>query len=195
MKTKLLIGLLVLLVGCGNTRPDNHDNFATPIASGESCEVPPRPTSGGATWVVHFSPKGGSTDFLVQAINKAQKSVFVQAYSFTSLPIAQALVAKRQQNRLVEVIVDKSDVKGKGSMIKFLVDGGVPVYIDDKHAIAHNKVMIIDGETVFTGSFNFTKAAEESNAENSIELTDPKLAEVYQNNWYTHKQHSSIFGD
>jgi phosphatidylserine/phosphatidylglycerophosphate/cardiolipin synthase-like enzyme len=194
MKIKL-IGLLVLLVGCGNTRPDNHDNFGAPIASGESCEVPPRPTSGGATWVVHFSPKGGCTDFLVQAINKAQKSVFVQAYSFTSLPIAQALVAKRQQNRLVEVIVDKGDIKGKGSMIKFLVDGGVPVYIDDKHAIAHNKVIVIDDETVFTGSFNFTKAAEESNAENSIELTDPKLAEVYQNNWYTHKQHSSIFGD
>jgi len=36
----------------------------------------------------------------------------------------------------------------------------MPVKIDVIHAIAHNKIMIIDGETVITGSFNFTKAAE-----------------------------------
>lgn len=40
----------------------------------------------------------------------------------------------------------------------------VPRTLDSAHAIAHNKVMVIDGETVITGSFNFTKAAEESNA-------------------------------
>jgi phosphatidylserine/phosphatidylglycerophosphate/cardiolipin synthase-like enzyme len=42
----------------------------------------------------------------------------------------------------------------------------VPTMIDAQHAISHNKVMIIDGETVLTGSFNFTKAAQEKNAEN-----------------------------
>ena len=55
--------------------------------------------------------------------------------------------------------------------------------IDDKHAIAHNKVMIIDGNTVITGSFNFTKAAEEKNAENVIVLKDnPALAQRYTQN-------------
>ena len=47
--------------------------------------------------------------------------------------------------------------------------------IDAQHAIAHNKVMIIDGETVITGSFNFTKAAEENNAENLLVFRDKKL--------------------
>ena len=47
--------------------------------------------------------------------------------------------------------------------------------IDAEHAIAHNKVMIIDGETVITGSFNFTKAAEENNAENLLIIHDKKL--------------------
>jgi len=51
--------------------------------------------------------------------------------------------------------------------------------IDANHAIAHNKVMIIDGETVLTGSFNFTKAAQEKNAENLLIIRDAALAAQY----------------
>ena len=59
-----------------------------------------------------------------------------------------------------------------------LYNSGIPVKIDAQHAIAHNKAMIIDGETVITGSFNFTKAAEENNAENLLVIRDRKLAET-----------------
>ena len=48
--------------------------------------------------------------------------------------------------------------------------------IDANHAIAHNKVIVIDGEIVLTGSFNFTKAAQEKNAENLLIIRDPALA-------------------
>jgi phosphatidylserine/phosphatidylglycerophosphate/cardiolipin synthase-like enzyme len=47
-------------------------------------------------------------------------------------------------------------------------NAGLPTYIDDRHAIAHNKIVIIDGQTVLTGSFNFTKQADENNAENLL---------------------------
>lgn len=59
----------------------------------------------------------------------------------------------------------------------------MPVLIDAKHAIAHNKVIVIDGETVLTGSFNFTKAAQDKNAENLLILHDRKLAAQYAENW------------
>ena len=65
--------------------------------------------------------------------------------------------------------------------------------IDAKHAIAHNKVMIIDGETVITGSFNFTKAAEENNAENLLVIHDRKLASIYTKNWQEHERHSDVY--
>jgi phosphatidylserine/phosphatidylglycerophosphate/cardiolipin synthase-like enzyme len=55
--------------------------------------------------------------------------------------------------------------------------------IDSAHAIAHNKVMILDGKTVITGSFNFTKAAEEKNAENLLTIKDKDLAGKYIENW------------
>jgi len=65
--------------------------------------------------------------------------------------------------------------------------------IDSKHAIAHNKIMIIDKETVITGSFNFTKAAEEKNAENLLIIRNKDLANVYMENWYKHKEHSEPY--
>ena len=52
--------------------------------------------------------------------------------------------------------------------------------------------MIIDGETVITGFFNFTKAAEEKNAENLLVIRDRKLAEGYTKNWQEHAQHSEV---
>jgi phosphatidylserine/phosphatidylglycerophosphate/cardiolipin synthase-like enzyme len=67
------------------------------------------------------------------------------------------------------------------------------VKIDSVHAIAHNKVIVIDGETVITGSFNFTKAAEENNAENLLIINDKKLAEQYIKNWQKHAQHSEVY--
>jgi phosphatidylserine/phosphatidylglycerophosphate/cardiolipin synthase-like enzyme len=79
----------------------------------------------------------------------------------------------------VEVILDKSQRTQKYSSATFLYNQGIPIKIDAQHAIAHNKVMIIDGETVITGSFNFTKAAEENNAENLLVIKDKKLASAY----------------
>jgi phosphatidylserine/phosphatidylglycerophosphate/cardiolipin synthase-like enzyme len=82
----------------------------------------------------------------------------------------------------VEVILDKSQRTQKYSSATFLSNLGIPTEIDAQQAIAHNKVMIIDGEMVITGSFNFTKASEESNAENFLVIRDRKLAERYTKN-------------
>jgi phosphatidylserine/phosphatidylglycerophosphate/cardiolipin synthase-like enzyme len=77
----------------------------------------------------------------------------------------------------------------KYSSADFLANQGVPTLIDANHAISHNKVMIIDGEVVLTGSFNFTKAAQEKNAENLLILRDPTVAAQYAQNWVCHEAH------
>lgn len=146
-----------------------------------------------ATWEVYFSPRGGCTDAIIRELNKAKNTVLVQAYSFTSAPIAKALMNAHKRGVKVEVILDKSQRTQKYSSATFLYNSGIPTKIDAQHAIAHNKVMIIDGETVITGSFNFTKAAEENNAENLLIIHDKKLAERYKRNWQEHAQHSEIY--
>ena len=77
--------------------------------------------------------------------------------------------------------------------VDFLAHAGVKTLIDAKHAIAHNKIMIIDGEIVITGSFNFTKSAEERNAENLLVIRDRTLADKYTKNWQLHEKHSESY--
>jgi len=90
------------------------------------------------------------------------------------------LVEAHQRGVRTEIILDKSQRTEKYSAADFTAHLGVPTYIDEAHAIAHNKIMIIDQEIVITGSFNFTKAAEERNAENLLIIKDKALAEVCQ---------------
>jgi phosphatidylserine/phosphatidylglycerophosphate/cardiolipin synthase-like enzyme len=146
-------------------------------------------------WEVYFSPHGGCTDAIIRELNKAQSTILVQAYSFTSAPVAKALLNAYKRGVKVEVILDKSQKTQKYSSATFLYNSGIPVKIDAEHTIAHNKVMIIDGETVITGSFNFTKAAEENNAENLLIVHDRNLAAIYTKNWQKHAEHSEIYQD
>ncbi len=76
----------------------------------------------------------------------------------------------------------------------FLANSGLPVFMDGDHATAHDKIMIIDGKTVITGSFNFTNAAEYKNAENLLIIKSDELAKIYTGNWNKHLEHSIQFG-
>ena len=124
------------------------------------------------------------------ALKQARQTVLVQAYSFTSAPIAKALLEAHRRGVEVHVILDKSQRTEKYSSATFLFNEGVPVAIDDNHAIAHNKVIVIDGARVITGSFNFTTAAEKSNAENLLVIDDAELAAKYTANWKNHERHA-----
>jgi phosphatidylserine/phosphatidylglycerophosphate/cardiolipin synthase-like enzyme len=160
------------------------------IVSLTGCQ-PPSSIPVGVT--VYFSPHGGATDAVVAALDRATNSVLVQAYSFTSGPIAQALVDAHRRGVSVKVILDRSQRTEKYSEADFLKNQGIPPLIDAQHAIAHNKVMVIDGYLVLTGSFNFTKAAEESNAENLLVINDPVLAGRYATNWQVHEEHAEDY--
>ena len=142
---------------------------------------------------VYFSPHGGCTDAVVGEIEAAKAGILVQAYSFTSAPIAKALVDAHKRRVPIEVILDESQATERYSSADFLAHAGIPVRIDARHAIAHNKVMVIDGEVVITGSFNFTKQAEQSNAENLLVIRDKTIAGKYTRNWEAHAEHSEPY--
>lgn len=141
----------------------------------------------------YFSPKGGCTDAIINEIEQAKTEIKVQAYSFTSAPIAKALLVARKRNVDVQIILDKSQSKQSYSSYTFFQNQGISVYIDSAHAIAHNKIIIIDQETIITGSFNFTKAAEEKNAENLLIIKSKELAKIYIENWKKHFDHSEKY--
>jgi hypothetical protein len=148
-----------------------------------------------ASVAVYFSPNGGATDAVVRELNTARTQVLMQAYSFTSAPIAKALVEAHKRGVKVLAVLDKSNETDKYSAATFLTNAGMQPLIDDQHAIAHNKVMVIDSATILTGSFNFTKAAEAKNAENLLVIKDaPELVKAYEANIQMHAGHSYPYG-
>jgi len=110
---------------------------------------------------VFFSPQGGCTEAVVKALDHATNTALVQAYSFTSAPIAKALVDAHKRGVKVQVILNKSQRAEQYSSADIVAHAGIPTIIDAKNAIPHNKIMLIDGYEILTGSFNFTKAEEE----------------------------------
>jgi phosphatidylserine/phosphatidylglycerophosphate/cardiolipin synthase-like enzyme len=143
---------------------------------------------------VYFSPHGGCTEAVVNALHGARKQILVEAYSFTSEPIAVALIDAEKRGVDVEVILDKSQEQARGTEADLISLSGIPTYIDSAYRIAHDKVMVIDGSRVITGSFNFTKSAEDYNAENLLVISnDPPLADQYATSWKKHLAQSHPF--
>ena len=132
---------------------------------------------------VGFSPSAsqGALQLVVSAINSASRSIDVAAYSFTSKPVAAALVAAKNQGVAVRVVADEKSNTGKYTAVTYLANQGVPVRLNGQYAIMHNKFMVVDGDTVQTGSFNYTASAVSRNAENVLLIKGaPELATSYR---------------
>jgi phosphatidylserine/phosphatidylglycerophosphate/cardiolipin synthase-like enzyme len=142
---------------------------------------------------VYFSPMGGAAAAIIREIEQAKKEIKVQAFLFTYKDIVRALVNAKRRGIDVELILDASNRTDQHSAANFISDKKITTYIDAQHSTAHNKVMIIDCETVITGSFNFTKSAEEKNAENLLIMRSKELANTYLINWDEHRRHSEIY--
>lgn len=142
------------------------------------------PIAPGASFDVGFSPNGNSLNLVLKGINSAKKSIHVAAYSFTSKPIAQALVAANKRGVDVKVIADQKSNSGKYSATNYLANNNIQVKLDGNYPIFHHKFMVIDGVNLETGSFNYSAAAANSNAENVLLLWNvPSIAKTYDNQW------------
>ncbi|MFL9860008.1 phospholipase D family protein [Paraburkholderia madseniana] len=137
-----------------------------------------------------FSPEGSAERLVLKAICTARHSVHLSAYSFTSPAIVQALIDAHRRGVDVAVVADRKsnlveDRSGKGRIALDLLSGaGVGVRTIDVYPIHHDKFMVIDGESVETGSFNYTTSAAGYNSENAVVMWHvPVVAQAYQQHW------------
>lgn len=131
---------------------------------------------------VCFTPAEQCENRIVGEIDSAQSSIRLQAYGFTSLPIIHALQQAATRGVEVLAILDKVNER-KYSGATLLEAAGIPVWIDFEPAIAHNKVIVIDGHLTIGGSFNYTTAAEHRNAENVTFIDSREIAQKFLANW------------
>ena len=142
------------------------------------------PLPPGAAYDLGFSPGGSSLQVALKAVGSAKASILMAAYEFTSREIAAALVTAEGKGVKVQVVADFKASKDKYSVLDQLRSSGIPVRLDKRYAIHHHKFMVIDAESVETGSFNYTEAAVKHNAENALVLWHvPTLAQAYTEEW------------
>jgi phosphatidylserine/phosphatidylglycerophosphate/cardiolipin synthase-like enzyme len=141
---------------------------------------------------VAFAPWEDAEAMIVEALRTARRQILVQAFSFTSRNLANALIAARRRGVDVRVTADREQTfSSDNSRIPDLAAAGIPVSLEVRYQSAHNKVMVIDADTanqaVITGSYNWSYAAQNRNAENVLLLRgNPALVRAYASNWHRH---------
>jgi phosphatidylserine/phosphatidylglycerophosphate/cardiolipin synthase-like enzyme len=144
---------------------------------------------------IYFTPPAGGASGLIKQIDGAKKSIKVMAYGFTATNLAEALVRAKRRGVDVGLIQDEKSAQNNRETLPILLAAGIEVRSDGKHAIQHNKVMLIDDDIVITGSYNFTKSAESRNAENIMIVRSSYAAKRYADNWKSHWDHSEKVTD
>ena len=127
-----------------------------------------------------FPRQNPCVPFVESLINHAQNSIDVAMFSFTSRPLAWALVRAAQRGVRVRVVLDDDQARSRWSKYRFLVKRGIPVKLDNRSAYMHHKFAVIDGKLVITGSYNWTASAEKRNDENLVVLRMPEFVRAFE---------------
>lgn len=133
-----------------------------------------------------FSDHGGShaLGLVLKAVQRAEKSICMAAFSFTSKEISSALVKAHERGVNVMVVADREANTDRYTAVTYLANHKIPVRLNGEYDCMHNKFMVVDDKHVQTGSFNYTKAAARKNAENVVVIWNaPELATLYAKEW------------
>jgi len=148
---------------------------------------------GGESLEVCFVPGSDCGAQIAREIDEARSAIRIQAYTFTSQRVSHALARARRRGVDVVALLDQREARQRNetAAIRTLVEAGVGIRFDGAHSTAHNKILVIDGATVVTGSFNFSISAERYSAENVLFIRgNPRLVRAYLDNFALHWAHS-----
>ncbi|MFQ6041650.1 MAG: phospholipase D-like domain-containing protein [Candidatus Poribacteria bacterium] len=127
-----------------------------------------------------FSPENDVVDAITSELKRARKSIFFMAFSFTHRKIGQAMIDRYRAGIDVRGIFEKRGSESSYSQYPKMKAIGISVKQDNNRWILHHKVIIIDGETVITGSFNFSNNAAKTNEENILIISGNRaIAKAY----------------
>lgn len=128
----------------------------------------------------YFCPDDGCEDKVLSTLNKANKSIYFMTFSFTSEPLGNYMVSKKNELD-IKGVFDESQYNSQKqySEYKKMLDSGMNVKLDGNQYKLHHKVFIIDNQSVVLGSYNPTSAGTSKNDENILIIHDPKIASLF----------------
>lgn len=174
-----VVGVGLLGTGAFMGFPQVKDALAKPFQSHSQQAAAVSNQAGTVT--VGFSP-GNAERMVIDLVNESKVSLDVAAYEFTNKQIAEAVRAAQNRGVKVRVVMDRERLNGKYNAGTFLANNHVPMHASNpRYKIMHQKLMLVDGVTTLTGSFNFTTAAARSNAENVMIMRNaPDVTRIYE---------------
>ena len=114
---------------------------------------------------IFFTPGTDCEQNIIKEINKA-KTIDIAVYSISNQNIVNSIIASNKRGAKIRIITDRTQAKGKGSLIDTLRSAGIPVLTNKKHKIEHNKFAVFDDKYIVSGSYNWTTNATKYNSEN-----------------------------
>lgn len=201
-----VLSVIAAITGIGSGIEIPSPATPTPALDGSVTQIPPTletpiiilPTAdaqGGAWWEVYFTDRVTLNDpaqwqssiegKLVEKINAAQNSIHIAAFEFDLTPVAEALIAARQRGVDVRWVTDDehgldADEEPDRGQFARLQSASIEVRADDRSALMHNKFIIFDYRTVWTGSTNLTNNAVFKQENNVLVIHSPVIAAMYE---------------
>lgn len=174
----VLIGSRAL---AGNYAAEFGEMFSGKRFGGRLPRNTPQPvlTAGSITIENYFAPEDKPEAEIIAELHDAGRTIDFMAFSFTSEPIAEAVAARLAQGVRVRGLFEARNAASRYSRDDFLAARGAEVHMDTNPYSMHHKVFILDGRTVITGSYNFSKNAAEKNDENVLIIRDPGIARSF----------------
>ena len=130
---------------------------------------------------VYFSPDDGVAGHLIELIQAAQQSIYFMAFSFTSDALTEAILERAKDGVTVAGVMEETQVESNsGSDYERFRQAGLDIRLDGNPRNMHHKVILIDGNTVVVGSYNFSNSAENINDENVLVFHDARIAGQFE---------------
>jgi phosphatidylserine/phosphatidylglycerophosphate/cardiolipin synthase-like enzyme len=127
---------------------------------------------------IYFSPDDGVAARIVDLLSRAQESIYFMAFSFTNDAFGETVILQAENGLDVKGVMDYEQVMSNtGTEYDRFAQAGIGVLLDGNFdGLMHHKVFIIDESIVITGSYNFSRNAEENNDENIVIFFSPDIA-------------------
>jgi phosphatidylserine/phosphatidylglycerophosphate/cardiolipin synthase-like enzyme len=127
-----------------------------------------------------FAPRDRVMDKVVQEANKARHSIRFMAFTFTEADLAKQMISQAKLGVQVQGVVEvRGASQGQMPTLFCARQPAIEVKTDGNPGTMHHKVIIIDDETVITGSYNFTRTADTANDDSLLIIRNPAVAALY----------------
>lgn len=127
----------------------------------------------------YFSPGDECPRAIEGLLRRSKRSADVCVFTITDDRLAEALIDARRRGVAMRVITDDSKAGDLGSDVDRLERAGIPLRVDRSPFHMHHKFLVVDGQTLLTGSYNWTRGAARDNEENLIVTDDPRLVSAF----------------